>query len=270
MILLVTRSTYWSRGRVQADAAVIDALGKVLQSGGHDIRTVSEKELCMYPDLLTQPQMPSHIFSMARNRKSLKTLASLYCKGACVINSEPSVRLCTNRVSQWYALQHINKCRLKGAVLDGKQKLSDLWNTFPCWVKTNTMAYFVPDRDSFPDIKGKFVVMEHIPGSIIKCYAVKDKLIGWRYMTAALGRFGQERYNDIEQYRFDADNLKALVRTVVQRTGLSVFGFDAVVAPSGAITVIDINDWPSFGGFVGQAAHEIAMLALNITDNGKE
>ena len=42
--------------------------------------------------------------------------------------------------------------------------------------------------------------------------------------------------------------------------GLYIFGGDAIIAPDGGISIIDINDWPSFAPVRDQAAGEIAKL----------
>ncbi len=44
--------------------------------------------------------------------------------------------------------------------------------------------------------------------------------------------------------------------------GLYVFGGDAIISAAGDITIIDVNDWPSFAPVRDRAAVAIAELLL--------
>ena len=44
--------------------------------------------------------------------------------------------------------------------------------------------------------------------------------------------------------------------------GLYVYGGDAIISPDGTVSIIDINDWPSFAPVRDEASREIAKLIL--------
>ena len=57
------------------------------------------------------------------------------------------------------------------------------------------------------------------------------------------------------------------IEALVQRMGLEVYGGDAVIGLDGQVSVIDVNDWPSFAYYRPEAAEAIGArifsLALN-------
>jgi glutathione synthase/RimK-type ligase-like ATP-grasp enzyme len=97
---------------------------------------------------------------------------------------------------------------------------------------------------------GKAVVQEHLEGDVIKFYAIhKNGFFEW-YHSEGPGT----RPVDPERLREEAERAAAA-------TGLSIYGGDLVVHDDG-ITLIDLNDWPSFARFRDRAAQKIADQIL--------
>ena len=61
-------------------------------------------------------------------------------------------------------------------------------------------------------------------------------------------------------------------RTLAATLGISVYGGDAIISPDGTITLIDLNDWPSFAPCRGAAAFAIARFLKEsyVTRNRRE
>lgn len=271
MILLVARSKYYSRGREQADAAIIGSVESLLRNNGYETRLIPETALCGDKTLFEPDNTPQVVLSMARNKDSLSALAALQYNGATVINPVTAVNLCRKRSKQWYILKFVNREKLKGAFFDSMEQLKDSWSIYPCWIKTDRKSRFVENVDRCPDLKGRLVVTEHIEGSVVKFYAVDSRIVGWFYVSAADSRFGEAVHNDlIHKYAFDMANLDSIVAYVAAKTGLMVFGGDVIVSPDGRLTLIDVNDWPSFGRFRETAANRIVELIKHYIDDGKE
>ena len=68
------------------------------------------------------------------------------------------------------------------------------------------------------------------------------------------------RDQKLENHAFDEDALAAATSRAAAALGLEVYGGDAIVSPAGAISVIDLNAWPSFALFRSVAAAKIAAL----------
>jgi len=54
------------------------------------------------------------------------------------------------------------------------------------------------------------------------------------------------------------------VEALVQRMGLEVYGGDAVISPDGQVSVIDVNDWPSFAYFRDEAGEAIGRRVFSL------
>lgn len=264
MILLVARSKYYSHGREQADAAIIEAVQTELQNRGYETELVSENNLCNNIALFEQDKAPQTVLSMARNKASLQALAALQYNGSAIINPVTAVNLCRKRSKQWFILKFINRNHLKGAVFDSVEQMKNQWNSYPCWVKTDRKSYFVENMECCSDLKGSIVVTEHVEGCVVKFYAVGTQVVGWYYVSAGNSRFGEVSHNDSEhEYDFDMDSLNAMVKSVADKTGLCIFGGDVIVSPCGVLTLIDVNDWPSFSMCRDVAAGRIVDMVLH-------
>ena len=71
---------------------------------------------------------------------------------------------------------------------------------------------------------------------------------------------------DSEGYPFDEKKLHALAEHAAETLGVSIYGGDAIISPNGTITLIDLNDWPSFAPCRGAAAHAIAKYLKDTYD----
>lgn len=135
---------------------------------------------------------------------------------------------------------------------------------------------------SVPDI----IVTQHLEGDLLKCYYVSapsdqqsPPFLYWFYpQESGYSKFGNAEQHNTPLARIpvtDAQLLK-LAQDIGTVLGLHVFGFDAIVqssnkagaliqptgepgAPS-QITIIDVNDWPSFSPCRQEAAQAIARL----------
>jgi hypothetical protein len=106
------------------------------------------------------------------------------------------------------------------------------------------------------------VFQRHCEGDEVKFYAVNGKHLFWPYYP-----------KDSEGYPFDEKALKTLADRAAQTLGLTIYGGDAIISPEGKITLIDLNDWPSFAPCRGAAASAIAKYlkeAYRATQNTRK
>jgi len=95
----------------------------------------------------------------------------------------------------------------------------------------------------------KAVLQDHLIGDTVKFYALREsEFFYWYYL------------NGVYHTPFDQTLLSALAARAANALGLYVFGGDAIIAPDGTITIIDINDWPSFAPIRDEASRHIAQL----------
>lgn len=91
------------------------------------------------------------------------------------------------------------------------------------------------------------VLQQHCTGDEVKFYAVRGGKLFWPYYP-----------KESEGYPFDERSLKRLAEHAAESLDLSIYGGDAIISPDGKITLIDLNDWPSFAPCRGAAASAIA------------
>ncbi len=91
------------------------------------------------------------------------------------------------------------------------------------------------------------VLQQHREGDEVKFYAVRGGRLFWPFYP-----------RESQGFPFDEHALEALAEHAAQALDLSVYGGDAIIAPDGSITLIDLNDWPSFAPCRGAAAGAIA------------
>ena len=102
-------------------------------------------------------------------------------------------------------------------------------------------------------------LQQHVPGPVVKFYAVTDGRF-FRWYGADAG-FGNERPE------IDEDRLKALAFDAAALLGLEVFGGDVAFPKANRPVLIDINDWPSFAPFRTEAAGAIAEYIQDRIEN---
>ncbi len=95
------------------------------------------------------------------------------------------------------------------------------------------------------------VLQAHRAGDEIKFYGVGESdFFYWYYSGAA------------ERHPLNEEELRDLAARAARVAGLDIFGGDVIVAPTGELTLIDLNDWPSFAPCREAAAPAIAELVL--------
>jgi glutathione synthase/RimK-type ligase-like ATP-grasp enzyme len=83
----------------------------------------------------------------------------------------------------------------------------------------------------------------------VKFYALREsKFFYWYYL------------NGVTHTPFAQQHLYELAHASAEALGLFVFGGDAIIAPDGTVTIIDINDWPSFAPIRDAASQHIAQF----------
>ena len=103
------------------------------------------------------------------------------------------------------------------------------------------------------------VLQEHLEGDVIKFYSIKNSsFFHWYYL------------NGINHTPFDKEQLFELASRSAEILGLDIFGGDAIISPDGSISIIDINDWPSFAPIREQSSKKIAQLIFQKAKNYEE
>jgi len=99
----------------------------------------------------------------------------------------------------------------------------------------------------------EILVQSHVAGPVVKFYGVGRG----DYFKAFLAS------TDVDVTTEVAEVLEPVAQRAARAVGLEVYGGDAVMTGNGSVTLIDLNDWPSFSRCRRPAARNIALYLQN-------
>lgn len=265
----VRREQLYSPNHVGNDAMIFMKTVEHLTEFGTDVKIYEEQDLGKIE--IKEP----FVFSMAQGVEGTEILLQLEKQGKFIINS-PQGSINSYRINMVKILPEKGIPFPKSLIvsIDEKDKIKFKdFNARKIWVKRGdvhavhredvTLVYSEDERKNIfhefekRDIK-EVVLQEHLDGDVIKFYAiVGSPLFHWYYL------------NGVNHTPFDKNKLVDLAQSSAMALGLDVYGGDAVVAEDGSISIIDINDWPSFAPVRDEASEQIAKLIFKKVKNLK-
>ncbi len=263
----VRREQLYSPNHVGNDAMIFMKTVEHLTELGAEVKIYEEQDLEQVE--IREP----FIFSMAQGVKGTKILLELEKQGKFVINS-PQGSINSYRTNMVRILPEKGIPFPKSLIVSiqekDKIKFED-FNARKIWIKRGdvhavhredvTLVYSEDERKSiFREFEKRgiteVVLQEHLDGDVIKFYAiVGSPLFHWYYL------------NGVNHTPFDKERLVELAEGSAVALGLDVYGGDAVVSQDGSISIIDINDWPSFAPIRDEASEQIAKLIFQKVKN---
>jgi glutathione synthase/RimK-type ligase-like ATP-grasp enzyme len=266
----ISRKTEFSPNHVVNDLLIINQTADALRALG--------AEVTMYDEGLITPDAVKEklIFSMAQGPTGSKTLLKIEERGASIINSPKSVMNCY-RINMVKLLPKAGIPFPKSVIVatdsDTNAKQAG-FTSEKVWIKRGDVhavhkedVTLVNTNDEELNILKEFhqrdineaILQEHLDGDTVKFYAARETdLFHWYYL------------NGIYHTKFDENKLRELASASAEALNLFVYGGDAIIGRDASITIIDINDWPSFAPVREQASKKIAQLIYRkATEHGK-
>jgi len=252
----IYREKECSPGRHQSnDAQLLEAVAANLRGRGCSV------ELTTLEQARTRRAGVALVFSMCQGRAALELLAG-WERGVQIVNSPRAARnthrdrlpgLMQRAGVPFPATQIVpttGPVRLVAAVQDGLWlKRGDVHASVSADVqRVDSLEAFEAGRAEFVSRGiGAAAVQAHRSGDEIKFYGLAgSEFFHWFYSGPSAG------------YAFDPAALPRLAARAAAAAGLDVYGGDVIVSPSGELTLIDLNDWPSFAPCRERAADAIA------------
>jgi glutathione synthase/RimK-type ligase-like ATP-grasp enzyme len=256
----VSRKTEFSPNHVVNDLLIINQTSDALKELGADVT--------MHDEGMITPESVKErfIFSMAQGPIGSATLLTIEKRGASIINSPRAVMNCY-RIHMVKLLPAAGIPFPKSVVVATDSDVSTVQAGFTSskiWIKRGdvhavhkedvTLAN--TDDEELTLLKEfhargirEAILQEHLDGDTVKFYAVRESdLFHWYYL------------NGVYHTPFDGKKLRELASASAEALNLFVYGGDAIIGRDGRITIIDINDWPSFAPVREQASRHIAQL----------
>ncbi len=254
-----------SPGKVEADAAILDAVLAGLQTAGWEIGRFSADNI---PE---DPPQAALILHLAQGPRALEVLEQWEKRGVRLINSPQAVRRCYRRYL--FPLLAAAGVAYPATKLYSVREAPQLWSVEfpgPGWLKraevhaeisgdVRRVATRAEALEAVADFHRRgiesLIWQEHVPGQEIKFYGVGPGLLFRAYAG--------DSPEPVEAALFCA-SLQRLAEQAARLAGVAVFGGDAVITAEGQPVLIDLNDWPSFSRCREEAAREIVRYVQNI------
>jgi hypothetical protein len=255
-LLGIYREKECSPGRHQSnDAQLLEGVAANLRDRGFSV------DLMALEQARTRRSGAALVFSMCQGRAALELLAG-WERGVQIVNSPRAARnthrdrlpdLMLRAGVPFPATQIVpttGPVRLVAAVEDGLWlKRGDVHASVSADVqRVDSLEAFEAGRAEFVSRGiGAAAVQAHRSGDEIKFYGLAgSEFFHWFHSGPSSGCV------------FDPAALTRLAARAAAAAGLDVYGGDVIVSPSGDLTLIDLNDWPSFAPCRERAADAIA------------
>jgi hypothetical protein len=260
----VYRETEFSPGKVEHDAAILDAVLAELKRQGVEVSATSAARFVDEP-----PGGVDLVLAMCQGERALGRLVALEQQGAIAINSALAIRNCY-RDLLCAGLVHARVPIPTGALVRTDARPPDLTPLAvldldaPMFVKRGDLHALAPDDVQRVQSRGGLraalagmaqrgvtiaYVQQAVEGRVIKFYGVS----GGEYFAALV-----EEGPISERVQLELAKSAAAAAVTL---GLEAWGGDAIVDGE-QFMMIDFNDWPSFSPVREAAARAIARRCL--------
>ena len=257
-LLGLYREKEYSPGRHQSnDAQLLDQIAARLRERKFDV------------DLMTLEEAngaradAAAVFSMCQGREALEHLAQWERDGARIINS-PQAALNTHR-DRLPKLMKEARVAFPPTYLVNTDAMPDpqpLDVDAGIWLKRGDVHASVTADVQWIDSLERLEVgladfsRRGINRAALQAHRAGDEI---KFYGVAGGAFFYWFYSGTpKKYPFDSSKLEALGNQAAAAAGLDIFGGDVIVSPGGELTLIDLNDWPSFAPCRERASYAIA------------
>ena len=261
----IYRELAHSPGRETDDAEILRATARELERTGLSVALKSTDEL---PEPEDAGAVPPNLFVMCERVPIVERLAAWERSGVRIVNRPAGIRN-TDR-ERTIALFERRGVPFPHSRLVPTKEPVDFRG--PCWVKRGDVHATEAGDVSFAADPAELaaglarlagraiaraVVQDHVPGDLIKFYGVAGPVDGGR---PAWFEWFYHRDQALANHAFAPEELEAATAKAASALGLDVYGGDAIVSGNGAVSIIDLNAWPSFALFRPVAAGRIAEL----------
>lgn len=270
----IKRNTEFSPNHRGNDHAIFTLTADELIKKGCRVNVYSEDE---FMAMDTVPE--DCIFTMARNKQTVKKLQLAEQMGKYVINGGAGIENCY-RINMTHGLVNAGIPYPKSLIVETENIKADQFAALKgssYWIKRGDFHAIHKEDVSFArninhalDILKEYhlrgiaeaVISEHLHGDLVKFYGVRGTdFFYWFYpVEFNHSKFDAEAINGASNYySFKENDLKNFGTKAAEALGIYIYGGDAIIAENGTMQFIDLNDWPSFASCRDEAAKHIAQ-----------
>jgi hypothetical protein len=258
----ITREPVFSPGKVAADSAILHLVADELRQRGHTVAVMAGDD-----DRWPEPAADTIVFAMCQGSRAVEQLQRWAARGVHIINRPDGILNCQRHRTVPALVQAGTPFPESVLVETALAPPLPAWIAEGgAWVKRGDVHATEHDDVVFVDSLAaahaalqrfharrveRAVVQRHMPGIVVKFYAVRG-----RFFHGVPPPDGSALAPETLQ------RIDALGQEAARVLNVEVYGGDCVLATSGAVTLIDLNDWPSYARCHSEAAREISGYLL--------
>jgi hypothetical protein len=262
----IRREAEFSPGKVDADRAILDLSAARLQARGHVVEVCNAAD-----DTWPDPAAGAVVFTMAQGARALQRLRQWAARGVRIINHPEGILNCQrHRTVAAFAETDLPFPDTVLLATDAAAPLPGWIGDHGAWIKRGDVhateaddVVYVADAAAVRQALRRFsarniaaaVVQRHVGGTVLKFYAVRG-----RFFHCVAPPPGVEIPAAVER------GIDALGRCAADILNVEIYGGDCVVGMNGELTLIDLNDWPSYAACRALAAESIAAHLIAQTE----
>ncbi len=268
-IAAILRAGVYSPNHIGNDAAILNMVADQLRKRGCTVTIYNEDQLAS--GAVTE----NIIINMCREQASIDALQSAEERGCLVINSGFAIENCI-RERLTRILVGSNLPFPESKIVDTNMAVIDMLESAGitrCWIKRadfhlqhkEDVSYARTAAEAQELVQEYFlrgitraVIQRHIDGELIQFYGIAGSTFFYWYFPMHDGRPLPE-----ERISLDA-TLRSTATRAATELGLTIYGGECILAPDGTLSLIDINDWPSFATCRPEASTAIAKAVLQL------
>lgn len=247
--LLIYRDERFSPNAVERDKAMLDTVARLIKANrSSEVHTLHEREL---PDVVATDYADCTVIHMTRSAEALAKLEEMQALGALIINAPTAIRD-LNRTNIEAAMTENGIPTPARLIAQHPELGSKGW-----WIKANDTTDSSPSHIQFQESlpigqedttnnlciqQENILIQPHIEGQDIKFYGVRgtDFFKVREVIPTAVSQ-----------------QLRDYANTLAKTLSLDIYGGDAILTADGRLTIIDLNDFPSFSSCREEAAEAI-------------
>ncbi len=222
-------------------------------------------ELLTFREIAAQAAENAQIFSMCQGKAALEELLAWEKKGAQLIN-RPQAALNTHRDRLPALMREAGLAFPPTELISTTSRDHSLKTDDGLWLKRGDVHASVSadvqrvNSESALEAGLAEFARRGIAQAVLQAHRAGDEI---KFYGVGVGDFFHWFYSGAAQkHSFAADKLRRLALDAAAAAGLDIFGGDVIVSATGELTLIDLNDWPSFAPCREAAAHAIAEFII--------
>lgn len=259
----IMRAGMYSPNRIGSDAAIFNIVAEQLRKRGCEVNLYSEEQF------ISGAVEENIILNMCREKRSIEMLQQLEDNGALVINSGYGIENCA-RERMTRILLGSSIPYPESIIVNTDEAIRDVLvraRMNQCWIKrADTQSLhkedvsYVRTPDEAQEVLQEYflrgikraVICRHLDGHLLRFYGVADTpFFSWFFP------FDPEAAGTLDKNR-----LFRICSAAAEVLDVKIYGGDCIVTDDGNISIIDLDDWPSFAPCRNEAAPYIAKCVM--------